>query len=122
MQENLGRHILLDLYDCNKEKLNDLVFLEKQLKKTVEIAEATLVNTLFHQFSPHGVTGIALIEESHLSIHTWPEHNYAAIDLFTCSETMKTEEAVDFLVQQLESKRQETRDVKRGLISNTEQS
>ena len=120
MQENLGRHVLLDLYDCSKEKLNDLVFLEKQLKKAVEIAEATLVNTLFHQFSPHGVTGIALIEESHLSIHTWPEHNYAAIDLFTCSDSMKTTEAVSFLVEQLESKRQETRDVKRGLISNTD--
>ena len=116
MTETLGRHVLLDLYDCNQKKLNDLTFLEERLKKAVEIAEAHLVNTTFHQFSPHGVTGIALIEESHLSIHTWPEHHYAAIDLFTCSNAMKTEEAMEYLIQELESKRPEVKDVKRGFI------
>lgn len=115
----LGRHILVDLYGCNSEKLNDLPLLESTLTQAVQLANATLVNTQFHQFSPHGVTGIALIEESHFSIHTWPEHQYAAIDLFTCSDRMKTKEAIALIALAVESQRQEQKDISRGTIHPT---
>ena len=80
----------------------------------MQLAGATLINTMFHQFSPHGVTGIALIQESHFSIHTWPENNYAAVDFFTCNPSMDSQKAYEFLIQQLESKRWEIKTVDRG--------
>ena len=110
----LGNHILGELYECNKDKINDLEFLKETLIKAVEIAGATLVDTMFHQFSPHGVTGIALIMESHFSIHTWPENNYVAIDLFTCNLDMKSQKAVEYMVEALECKRHEIKEVGRG--------
>ena len=80
----LGRHLLLELNDCNREVLDDLDYIRQAMRGAAEQAGATIVGESFHKFDPIGVTGIVAIAESHLCIHTWPEYGYAAADVFTC--------------------------------------
>jgi len=80
----LGRHLLIDLYDCDERLLDDREYIETQLHAAAEAAGARVLGAVFHRFSPHGVTGVLVVQESHLAVHTWPERRYAAIDLFTC--------------------------------------
>ena len=82
----LGRHILVDLYDCDADLLDDLDYVAQHTERAARAAGATILNATFHPFSPHGVTGVLAIQESHLAIHTWPEYRFAAVDLFTCGE------------------------------------
>ncbi len=82
-----GRHLLVEYYDCNPEVLNDLQAIEASLIAAAKAANATIVQSIFHRFSPQGVSGVVVIEESHLSIHTWPEAGYAAVDFYTCGDS-----------------------------------
>jgi len=81
----LGDHRLLDCYDCADALLRDAAALERTLTEAAEKAGARVVKAVFHTFSPHGASGVVVIAESHLAIHTWPERGFAAIDLFTCA-------------------------------------
>ena len=112
----LGRHLLLELRDCNKAVLDDLKYLENALVSAAEEAGATVLDKSFHQFTPQGVSGVVLIAESHLSLHTWPEHAYAAVDIFTCGTTVKIEVAADALIRQLGSRDPSALEVKRGMF------
>ncbi|WP_422004429.1 polyamine aminopropyltransferase [Roseivirga pacifica] len=85
---SLGRHIIVEYYDCSPEILNDVVNIEKSMINAAEEAGATIINSTFHHFSPYGVSGVVVIQESHLAIHTWPEYGYASVDLFTCGDTV----------------------------------
>jgi spermidine synthase len=85
---NLGRHVLLELYDCDPEKLGDAGSVRHSLMGAAAMAGAHIVTELFHQFAPQGVSGVVVIQESHLAIHTWPEKGYAAVDVFTCGTEM----------------------------------
>ena len=98
-----GNHILLELYGCNREKLNDELYLRCQLNSAAKLAEASVLNIVSNKFEPCGVTAIALLAESHLSIHTWPESQYSAIDIFTCGRNMKPKLASQFLIECLEA-------------------
>ncbi len=80
----LGIHIIVELHGVNRDLLDDEKRLEEILVKAIEEAGGTVIGKVFHKFSPHGVTGIIGIKESHVSIHTWPEFGYAALDIFTC--------------------------------------
>ncbi|MEI6430827.1 MAG: adenosylmethionine decarboxylase [bacterium] len=82
----LGKHILAEFYDCDHSRINDEKFIEKLFLRVAEEAGATIVNWIFHKFSPQGVSGVVVIAESHLTVHTWPEHGYCAVDIFTCGE------------------------------------
>ncbi len=82
-------------------------------------AKATIVDVSFHEFSPFGISGMVVIAESHLSIHTWPEYGYAAVDIFTCGDVIKPEIAVQYLIAQFESKNPSIVEMKRGIISCT---
>lgn len=84
----LGRHILVEFSSCNAEVLNDVSAIEKGMIEAAQIAGATVINSTFHHFSPWGVSGVVVIQESHLAIHTWPEYRYAAVDLFTCGDSV----------------------------------
>lgn len=84
----LGRHILVEFSSCNAEVLNDVSIIERGMIEAAEIAGATVINSTFHHFSPWGVSGVVVIQESHLAIHTWPEYRYAAVDLFTCGDSV----------------------------------
>ena len=98
-----GNHLLLELYGCNKEKLNDELYLRCQLNSAAKLAKASVLNIVSNKFEPFGVTAIALLAESHLSIHTWPESYYSAIDIFTCGRNMKPKLASQFLIESLEA-------------------
>ena len=98
-----GKHLLLELYGCNSDKLNDEIFLRCKIDNASKLARASVLNLVSNKFEPFGVTAIALLAESHLSIHTWPESQYAAIDIFTCGKNMLPNLASQFLIDQLEA-------------------
>ena len=83
-----SKHLLLELYRCDCEKLNDESFLRCTLNRAAKLANATVLNLISNKFEPQGVTAIALLAESHISIHTWPESNYSAVDIFTCGQNL----------------------------------
>ena len=82
--DTLGRQLLVEFYRCNPDTLNDIDKIRFYLLKAADIINAKVIDGSFHRFSPQGVSGIVIIAESHLSIHTWPESQYAAIDIYTC--------------------------------------
>ena len=112
----LGRHILLELKDCNREVLNNLDLLQDALCSAAQEAGATVLERHFHHFSPQGVSGAVIIAESHLAVHTWPEYGYAALDIFTCGESVKPEVAVELLIKIFESKDPTIIELKRGVL------
>ena len=114
MAATVGMHCLLDLYDCPSELLNDRLFIEQAMRDAAQQGLASLVKEVSHQFKPHGVTSIGLLAESHLSIHTWPEHCYAAVDVFTCGDTADPKQACLFLAQRLQAKNYSLQKVERG--------
>ena len=98
---NNSKHFLLELYRCDYEKLNDESFLRCTLNNAAKLANATVLNLISNKFEPQGVTAIALLAESHLSIHTWPEEHYSAVDIFTCGKNMKPDVSCKYLIQAL---------------------
>ena len=101
----VGKHCILELYDCDHAKLDDEAFLRDTITTAAKSAGATLLNLITHRFEPQGVTGLALLAESHISIHTWPENGYAAVDVFTCGDHTMPERACDVLRCALGAKR-----------------
>jgi len=95
-----GRHLILDLDGCDPLVLDDYELLAKLMEKAMCLAGANILNIIGEKFKPQGVTLLALLSESHSSIHTWPELAYAAIDLYTCGDTTNTERAADFLIRE----------------------
>ena len=112
----LGKHLLLELKDCNKETLNDLSFLRNTMLTAAIESGATVLGESFHPFHPYGVSGVVVIAESHLSIHTWPEYNYAAADIFTCGDSVQPERAAEILIEQLGAKNHSVVEIQRGLL------
>ncbi|MCX7912347.1 MAG: adenosylmethionine decarboxylase [Dehalococcoidales bacterium] len=112
----LGRHILLELHDCNKEVLNDPVFLRRVMLDAAVSAGAEILGDSFHHFSPQGVSGVVIIAESHLSIHTWPEYGYAAVDVFTCGVSVDPKKAARVLIEKLGSRNHSMMEVPRGVL------
>jgi len=112
----LGKHLLLELKDCDKEVLNDLSFLKGSLLTAANEAGATVLGESFHQFNPHGVSGVVIIAESHLFIHTWPELGYAAVDIFTCGDTVQPEKAAQKLIRGLGVKNHSILEIQRGIL------
>jgi len=112
--KSLGEHILIEMYNCNIDLLDNSTELESIMLESAKIAKATVVKSVFHNFSPQGVTGVIVVEESHFAIHSWPEHGYAAIDLFTCSEDMDYVSAYKFLENALQAERSSFTKVLRG--------
>ena len=82
----LGTHILLELSQCPGKLLLEKEQLCQTLVESAKQAGAQVKKTVFHHFSPHGLSGVVVIAESHITVHTWPEHEYAAIDIFTCGD------------------------------------
>ncbi|MEB3317510.1 MAG: adenosylmethionine decarboxylase [Cyanobacteriota bacterium] len=99
--ETVGKHCILELYDCDSAKLDDESFLRTTITSAAKRAGATLLHLITHRFDPQGVTGLALLAESHISIHTWPESGYAAVDVFTCGDHTMPERACHALTTAL---------------------
>ena len=113
---SLGHQIIAEFYACNRDSLNDVDFIRSAMVGAAKQAGATIVTETFHHFSPHGVSGAVIIAESHLSIHTWPEYGYAAVDLFTCGDTVSSEAAFNYLREMLESAQVSTMEIHRGQV------
>jgi S-adenosylmethionine decarboxylase proenzyme len=116
--EALGRHILAEFFQCDSEILNDTSKIEKLMCDAAEKCGATIVESVFHTFNPFGVSGVVVIQESHLAIHTWPEYGYAAVDVFTCGDTVDPWVAAEYLKESLASREVTTVELTRGEIKN----
>lgn len=115
-----SQHLLLEFFDCHPEYLDNQDLISQLLINAAKSCGVTIVQSIFHRFSPQGVTGVVVIEESHLSIHTWPESGYASVDFYTCGEVIP-EKAISVIQKGLNAKRFEMMKVLRGQ-SLTEQS
>ena len=111
----LGRHLVVELSECNQDKLNDLGFLEECLDEAVRRSGATKVRSVFHRYNPQGISGVVVIAESHISIHTWPEYGYAAVDFFTCGQSVDPYLALAHVRDGLEAGDVHVSEVKRGI-------
>lgn len=117
----LGTHLLVELKDCNPEILKDLTKVKGALVSAAKEAKATIVDVSFHEFNPFGISGMVVIAESHLSIHTWPEYAYAAVDIFTCGDVIKPEDAARYLIDCFESRNPSVMEMKRGILSHRDE-
>ncbi len=115
----LGKHLLLELKDCDVKLLNDLDYLREALNAVATLIGATVIKDSFYQFSPQGVSGVVIIAESHISIHTWPEFRYAAVDVFTCGEVILPVRAVKPLAEKLKAGSTSYIELKRGLLTES---
>ena len=109
-----SKHFLLELYRCDFEKLNDESFLRCALNRAAKLARATVLNLISNKFEPQGVTAIALLAESHISVHTWPESSYSAVDIFTCGQNMLPELASQYLIEALKAEEHSLRVIERN--------
>ncbi|MFC1920688.1 adenosylmethionine decarboxylase [Chloroflexota bacterium] len=113
----LGKHLMLELKDCDWETLNDLNYIQSILPAAASEAGATVLGNSFHQFEPQGVSGVVIIAESHLFIHTWPECGYAAVDIFTCGDSVDSDKAARILVEKLGAKNHSMLEINRGILN-----
>ena len=116
----LGRHLLLELKICNEEVLDDLNFLKECLNEAATKCGATVVGESFYHFSPHGVSGVVNIAESHIAVHTWPEHGYAAVDVFTCGTNVDPEKAAKYMIEKLGAQSHSVIELRRGIIQDSQ--
>lgn len=115
--EALGRHLLAEFTGCDPERLADLAHVTASMLSAAEAAGATIVGSSFHPFQPWGVSGVVIISESHLAIHTWPEHRYAAVDLFTCGGSVDPWKAYEVLKVALAAEHGSAVAMERGLLT-----
>jgi len=113
----LGRHILAEFFDCTPNILNNMQRIEELMTNAAIECGATVVQKCFHMFNPYGVSGVVIIAESHLAIHTWPELGYAAVDLFTCGETCDPKIAYEYLKDSFGAGTATYSELKRGIIN-----
>lgn len=112
--ETMGRHVISELWGCHFETLNDMeqierIFVDAALESGAEVREVA-----FHKFAPQGVSGVVIISESHLTIHSFPEHGYASIDVYTCGD-LDPNIAADFIAEKLGAETRETIELPRGM-------
>lgn len=113
---SLGHQIVAEFYSCDKELLNNVEYIRNNMLEAAVKSGATIVTETFHHFSPHGVSGAVIIAESHLAIHTWPEYGYAAVDLFTCGDSVSSEVGFSHLRQALKATHVSTMELHRGQV------
>jgi S-adenosylmethionine decarboxylase len=120
MNDALGRHILCEAFECDPEVLNNVRGVENIMVEVALYAGAEVREVAFHKFSPQGVSGVVIISESHLAIHTWPEYGYAAIDIFTCGTKVDPGIACEYLLDKFNCSRSLINEVKRGIFEREE--
>ncbi len=108
--------MLLELFDCDPDVLNNLEAVKGTLVEAAKRAQATIVDVVFHEFNPFGISGVVVIAESHLSIHTWPEYRYAAVDIFSCGDTLQPDVAACYMVEQFAAERTSIVELQRGIL------
>lgn len=114
----LGYHWIVDLHGCPPALLDDHDLIRHRLKETTERFDLTLLKIVSNRFEPQGVTAVGLLAESHMSIHTWPEHGYAAVDIFTCGSESRLKSACQFLVEALQAQSCNVLRLQRGILTD----
>jgi len=117
----LGRHLIVEYSNCDRGILNNSDLLEQYLKEAVRRSGATIVRSVFHRYNPQGVSGVVVIAESHLSLHTWPEYGYAAVDYFTCGDSVNPYLAHEYLKKMIAATECQVNELKRGIPSPTDE-
>ncbi|NLR94171.1 adenosylmethionine decarboxylase [Flammeovirga agarivorans] len=117
----LGKQLLGELYSCDHDALNDPQKMKEIMEAAAITANTTIVQSVFHHFSPHGVSGVVVIQESHFAVHTWPEHNFVSVDFYTCGDTAFPEKAMEYLVHVLAPNSYELKEVNRGDLKKIDQ-
>ena len=112
----LGKHLIVEFHGCDPAVLNDPETCQSHFLEAVRLSGATIIQPFFHQFSPHGVSGVVVIAESHFSVHTWPEYGYCAVDIFTCGEEIRSDAALDHLRRALRAGHYSVVEFKRGIL------
>lgn len=112
--DTTSHHFLVEVYGVHSDLLNNLEELQSIFLEAVNTGGATYISHHFHRFSPHGVSGVVVIAESHLSIHTWPEHGYAALDVFTCGDKSIGDKVLNHIINRLETTEYQIRYILRG--------
>ncbi|MFQ6051473.1 MAG: adenosylmethionine decarboxylase [Candidatus Hydrothermarchaeota archaeon] len=115
--KTLGKHLIIELFGVDQNLLNNSDKIEAALTVAAEKSGATVVAKKFTKFNPHGITGVVIIAESHISIHTWPELRYAAVDIFTCGDKVNPWNAYDVIVDELKPKNINVTEISRGVFS-----
>jgi S-adenosylmethionine decarboxylase proenzyme len=113
MMKQLGRHVILEMWEATN--LNDARLLDQALRDTVEAIDGHLMDVRVVEFPVHGVTGVAIISESHVAVHTWPEHGYAAIDIFTCNLDADIDAGIEAMKKHFLPGQTQVIEVRRGL-------
>lgn len=113
--ETFGRHVIAELWDCDFDILNNIdeierIFVDAALHSGAEVREVA-----FHKFAPQGVSGVVIISESHLTIHSFPEHGYASVDVYTCGDRIDPNVAVEYIAEKLGSRSTELKQLSRGI-------
>lgn len=112
--DTMGKHYIAEMWGVPSEYLNDIKAIEDNMTSAVSKAKGTILNVFSHKFSPQGVSTVITISESHLSIHTFPEHNYCAVDIYTCGMTYP-EKAITHLLEHFKPKNKTILELTRGL-------
>ncbi|WP_017726624.1 adenosylmethionine decarboxylase [Halalkalibacterium ligniniphilum] len=113
--DTMGRHVIAELWGCEVEKLNNMNYIEQVFVDAALKAGAEVREVAFHKFAPQGVSGVVIISESHLTIHSFPEHGYASIDVYTCGDRIDPNVASNFIVEALGAKTSEVVELPRGM-------
>jgi len=114
--KSLGKHLIIELFQCDSTILNNPKTLEHHLLAAAKLSGATVIQPFFHQFSPHGVTGVVVVAESHFCLHTWPEYGYCALDIFTCGDSVNGNQALEYLKESLKAANASVMEIKRGVL------
>ncbi|MBD8015884.1 MULTISPECIES: adenosylmethionine decarboxylase [Planococcus] len=112
--ETMGRHVIAELWQCDFDKLNDMDFIEQTFVDAALKSGAEVREVAFHKFAPQGVSGVVIISESHLTIHSFPEHGYASVDVYTCGDLDPTI-AAKYIAEALGSTSSELVEIPRGM-------
>jgi len=113
--DTLGQHYIVEASGCDPEIISSVSMVEDILVKAAELAGVQIWSISFHRFQPHGVSGVVVISESHLSVHTWPEVGYVALDIYTCGKDAKPEIAVEYALEQFKATSVHVTEISRGL-------
>lgn len=113
---SLGRHLMVELFNCDSKVLNDVHKVETIMVDAAKHAHARIVDVVFHTFNPHGISGVIVIAESHLAIHTWPEFGFASIDIYTCGTEINPWRAYHYMVKKFKAKSMTAVEMKRGML------
>ena len=119
--EARGTHIICELSGCDSQMLTDVEYVRNVMVAAAREANAEILKDAFHRFHPQGVSGVVVIQESHLSIHTWPESGYAAVDFYTCGDHTDPWRACEYAAKKLGAASMLTTEVKRGIASTNGQ-